>query len=142
MKPLTWLVVVFVTVPLVEIYLLIQVGSLVGAWRTVLLVLITAVLGASLVRLQGVGAIARIHSALQQGQLPAVPLVEGAMLLVAGALLLTPGFVTDALGFLILVPSLRQQAARWLLRRLMSQGTWSQPPPGPRTIEGDYRRED
>ena len=142
MTPVHWLLAVFVAVPLAEIYLLIQVGSLVGALPTVVLVVVTAVLGAWLVRMQGLGALARVQGALAQGSLPAVPLLEGAMLLVAGALLLTPGFFTDALGFLVLVPSLRGRAASWLLKRLLTQGTWGQPPPGPRTIEGQYRRED
>ena len=142
MKSVHWLLALFILVPLIEIYALIQVGSLIGASTTIILVVSTALLGASLVRLQGLGALARIHAAMEQGQVPAVPLVEGAMLLVAGALLLTPGFFTDALGFLILVPNLRQQAARWLLVRFMREKVGTHPPAGARTIEGEYRRED
>lgn len=142
MKPVHWLMAIFVIVPLIEIYVLIQVGSQIGASTTIILVVSTALLGASLVRLQGLSALTRIHTALAQGETPAVPLLEGAMLLVAGALLLTPGFFTDALGFLVLVPRLREQAARWLLLRLLTQGTWSQESAHSRTIEGDYRRED
>lgn len=142
MTPLHWLVAAFVIVPVLDIYLLLEVGSLVGALPTVLLVVATAVLGARLVRRQGVSALARVQGALDRGELPAVPLVEGAMLLVAGALLLTPGFFTDALGFLVLVPSLREPAARWLLARLVTHGSSTGDPRGPRTLEGEYHRED
>jgi UPF0716 protein FxsA len=140
--PLHWLMAAFVIVPLLEIYLLLKVGSLVGVLPTVLLVVATAVLGAWLVRRQGMSALARVQGALDRGELPAVPLLEGAMLLVAGALLLTPGFFTDVLGFLVLVPSLRGAAARWLLARLVVHGSSTGGPQGPRTLEGEYHRED
>jgi len=107
---------VFLVVPLVEIYLLIKVGGLIGALPTVFLVVFTAVLGAFLLRMQGLSTLARVQAALARGELPAMEILEGAVLLVAGALLLTPGFFTDTLGFLALVPNIRRAALRALLR--------------------------
>jgi UPF0716 protein FxsA len=140
--PLHWLMAAFIIVPLLEIYLLLEVGSRVGVLPTVLLVVGTAVLGAWLVRRQGMSTLAKVQDALNRRELPALPLVEGAMLLLAGALLLTPGFFTDALGFLVLVSPLRERAARWLLARLATPASSTGGPPGPRILDGEYRRED
>lgn len=102
--------------PLVELYLLIQIGSGIGAGLTVLLTLGTAVLGIWLVRLQGVAAIMRAQVELAAGR-PALSLLEGAVLCVAGILLLVPGFATDAAGFLLLIGPLRRfLLGRWLGR--------------------------
>ena len=140
-----WLLLLFFTVPLVEIYVLLEVGGVIGALPTVGLVVLTAVIGAGLIRAQGLATLGRIQAELDRGELPAVGIVEGFLLLVAGALLLTPGFVTDTLGFLVLIPPLRRRAIEaFLEKRLMSVGS-SAPPddrPGPRVIEGEYRRED
>lgn len=132
----------FLLIPLLEIYLLIQVGSVFGAFTTVILVVFTAVLGAALVRAQGIATLMRAQTALQRGELPAGTVLEGAMLLVAGALLLTPGFFTDAIGFSLLVPAVR----RWLVARV---GARLMHPPGgapkthdSRVIEGEFRRDD
>jgi UPF0716 protein FxsA len=145
------LFIVLVSVPLVEIYVLIQVGRVVGAGTTVALVVFTAVLGAWLLRGQGLATLARARATLDQGQLPAEELVEGLILLLAGVLLLTPGFVTDALGFAALLPPVRRTLAGALAARLRIQIVQSQrrrPGPGPggpasgnRTIEADYRVE-
>lgn len=144
MSPFHILLLVFLLVPLIEIYLLIEVGGIIGALPTVFMVVFTAVLGAILVRAQGIQTVTRVQNALARGEVPATPMLEGAMLLVAGALLLTPGFFTDTIGFLCLVPSLRERVAGWLLARFL------RPPMeprggvkrGPRTIEGEFRRED
>lgn len=136
---------VFLVVPLVEIYLLIKVGGLIGALPTVFLVVFTAVLGAFLLRMQGLSTLARVQAALARGELPAMEILEGAVLLVAGALLLTPGFFTDTLGFLALVPNIRRAALRALLRRLQGR-LFPHPPPGagegPRVLDGEWRREE
>lgn len=141
-----YLFVLFLTVPLIEIYFLIQVGEVIGAWPTVLLVVITAVLGVWLLRWQGLSTLTRVQTSLQQGELPARAMLEGMLLLVAGALLLTPGFVTDAFGFLILIPPLRQRMADWLLQRGLLQAGMPphapHQPPGQRTIEGEYEKRD
>jgi len=142
LRPLHWLIALFVLVPLVEIYLLVQIGGVVGAFRTVILVVATALLGATLVRAQGLVTLARLQAELQRGEIPAVAMLEGVMLLLAGALLLTPGFFTDAVGFLILVPSLRKRLIHWLLERLIASPGFHPPQRGSRTLDGEYRRED
>ncbi|MGF1726365.1 FxsA family protein [Photobacterium nomapromontoriensis] len=112
----------FIVVPIVEIALFIQVGGFLGLWPTVGLVLVTAVVGASLVRSQGIATLMSVQNRLQQGELPAQQIVEGVMLAVAGVLLLTPGFMTDAMGMLILLPAPRAMLAKQLMRRVKVQG--------------------
>ena len=139
--PLLFLI--FLLVPVLEIYLLIEIGSLIGAVWTVTAVVGTAALGAGLVRRQGLAALARFRSATQVGELPAVTIIEGLALLVAGALLLTPGFFTDFLGFLLLTPPLRQfLVSRWLAGRVVTPvgGTPSGQAPG--VLDGESRRID
>lgn len=107
----------FLTVPLVEIYFLIQVGQEIGAFSTVLLCILTAALGAILLRIQGILTLMNAREKLRQGEIPADNLLEGLILLIAGVLLLTPGFVTDVIGFLCLVPSLRSMMAQRMLHQ-------------------------
>jgi len=149
-----WLLLLFFTVPLVEIYVLLEVGGIIGALPTIGLVVLTAVIGAGLIRAQGISTLGRVQQELDRGEIPAVSIIEGALLLVAGALLLTPGFVTDSLGFLILIPPLRRWAVEaFLKKRLAVAGGppngggphgsgGAGPGAGPRVIEGEYRRED
>ncbi|MCW8917873.1 MAG: FxsA family protein [Gammaproteobacteria bacterium] len=141
------LFILFLSIPLLEIYLLIKVGSAIGAWPTVLLVLLTAVLGAFLLRLQGLITLNKVQLAMARGELPTLAMLEGVVLLLCGVLLLTPGFFTDALGFLGLVPPLRQGLIRWLLSRGVVNamgGAYSRrhSHDAPRTLDGEYRRED
>lgn len=141
-----WLFLLFIAVPLLEIYLFIHVGGLIGAGTTVFLVLCTAFTGMMVLRWQGLYTWGRVRTQWQQGQIPALEMLEGVALLVAGALLITPGFFTDIAGFLLLVPAVR----RALLRRLLKQMSFTIPPAGgggksshrTRTIEGEYHRED
>ncbi len=127
-------------------YLLIEVGGYIGTLPTVALVMLTAVIGVALLRVQGLATLTRGLARLQQGQLPAQELAEGLLLAVAGALLLTPGFVTDAAGFLLLFPPSRAPAARWLLTRVEAQGGRAggaragSSRGGFTIIEGDFRR--
>lgn len=148
-----YLLLLFLLVPLVEIYFLIKVGDVIGAGWTVFLVVFTAVLGVWLLRLQGLSTLYRVQASLERGELPATAMLEGMLLLVAGALLLTPGFVTDTIGFLLLVPPLRARLAAWLLFKGVLQAGMPpsrRPGPGPgpgpdhgqRTIEGEYKRRD
>ena len=139
-----WFLLLFFTVPLVEIYVLLEVGGVIGALPTIGLVVLTAVIGAGLIRAQGISTLGRVQSELERGELPAVGIIEGALLLVAGALLLTPGFVTDSLGFLILVPPLRRRAVESFVRRRLATaaGGPGAGSGGPHVIEGEYRRED
>jgi len=139
-----WLLLVFFSVPLAEIYVLVQVGGVIGAAPTIAMVVLTAVIGAAIIRHQGLATLARVRRDLERGEVPAEALLEAAVLLIAGALLLTPGFVTDTLGFACLIPALRRALIRrFLFQRLRGAG----PPPGsgpggPRVIEGEFHRED
>lgn len=137
----------FLLIPLLEIYLLIRVGSVIGAWPTILAVVGTAVLGAFLVRTQGIATLQRAQASLDAGQAPAFEVFEGALLLLAGALLLTPGFFTDAVGFLFLTPPLRRRlfaamASRITVRQGGGGGPQGRGRGDPRVIEGEYTRDD
>ena len=112
-----WLLIFFLT-PIIEMYLLIEVGGYIGAWPTIALVMITAVIGITLLRIQGLSTLTRGVGRLQGGELPAREMVEGLLLAVAGALLLTPGFVTDGIGFVLLTPPLRAAIAEKVLARV------------------------
>ncbi|MGY8813586.1 MAG: FxsA family protein [Gammaproteobacteria bacterium] len=109
----------FLLVPLAELYVLIQVGSVFGALTTIGLCLFTAALGAVLLRLQGIETLKRVQSRISQGQMPATDLIEGFILLVSGLLLLTPGLLTDLAGFLCLVPGLRTAIAIFFLGQVV-----------------------
>ena len=104
MKGFPLLVLLFISAPLIEIWLMINIGSVIGAGWTILAIIATAMIGASLVRLQGLGVYARMHQSTQRGEIPAMEMIEGLTLFISGVLLLTPGFITDALGFLLLIP--------------------------------------
>ena len=148
--------ILFVIVPLVELYLIIQVGSVIGALWTVLLVVLTAMIGVSLLRIQGVGMLERARRNMEAGTLPALEMMEGIMLAVGGALLITPGFITDALGFLCLIPVTRRAMIAYIARHstIHARGFYAQDR-GPRgtargtrgrrqgrTIEGEFQRKD
>ena len=117
------LLIAFLAVPILEIYLLFQVGGIIGAGWTIFIVIATAVLGASLLRQQGLATWTRLNQSIAQGQLPPTILVEGIFLLLSGAFLLTPGFFTDTVGFLLLMPPVRKTLAAYLLRRGMFMAT-------------------
>jgi UPF0716 protein FxsA len=149
MTPFRILFALFILIPLLEIYLLIEVGSIIGGLNTVLLIVFTAVLGAFLLRVQGFSTMHRVQATLARGEIPALEVLSGMVLLVSGALLLTPGFFTDAVGFLGLVPPLRSKLILYLLRHhiiVPGQGGNHKGGPkdqsGPRVIEGEYHRED
>lgn len=105
-----WLLLAFIGVPLIEIALFIQVGGFIGLWPTLLIVVLTAMLGTYLVRSQGALALSELRSSFNDLRDPTEPLANGAMILFAGALLLTPGFFTDAVGFALLTPPFRRAA--------------------------------
>lgn len=125
------LLLLFISIPVVEIYLLAIVGSHIGFFNTVLLVIGTGILGASLARTQGIQILALIQSEMAQGRIPTKALVDGVIVLIAGTLLITPGVLTDGVGFLLLIPITRWVARdvimRWAKNRI-SQGNvhvWS-----------------
>ena len=116
------LFILFIIIPVVEIYLILKVGSLIGAVPTVAILLFISFAGAWLVRSQGFHILGRIQTELAQGRLPAAELLDGALVLVGGVLLLTPGFFTDFLGLFFLIPAsravIKQMLGLWLQRRL------------------------
>ncbi|PMO70290.1 FxsA family protein [Vibrio splendidus] len=113
------LLLLFIFVPIIEIGLFIQVGGFLGLWPTIALVLITAFVGASLVRSQGIQTLMSVQGRLQQGEMPAQQILEGVMLAVAGVLLLTPGFMTDVLGMLVLLPAPRAMIAKKMMEKMV-----------------------
>lgn len=158
-----FLLVLFIIIPVIEITILINVGQAIGAWYTVGLVLLSAFIGVNMLRYQGLSTLARAQQRMNAGQIPGNEMVEGIVLAVGGALLLTPGFVTDVIGFLCLIPYTRKALARHVMSRFtvvaMSHRQSGvepedsihhrQHPPRPRDtdrngdiIDGDFRRED
>ncbi len=153
--------ILFIIIPLVELYVIIAVGEEIGALWTVILVLLTAVIGVNLLRIQGMSTLARAQRSMAQGSIPAMEMMEGIALAVAGVLLITPGFITDAIGFLCLFPATRRAIIRSIMARVSlqtgfggfqsgqhqhhkpgSESAEGKPPKVGRTIEGEYRRED
>jgi UPF0716 protein FxsA len=107
---------VFIIVPVIEMFILIRVGSMIGALPTIALVVLTATVGVWLLKREGLATLARLQNKIANGEIPGKELLEGVMLIIGGALLLTPGFVTDAIGFVCLLPGLRGPLAVWLLK--------------------------
>lgn len=121
----------FLAIPLIEIALFITIGGWLTLWPTLALVVVTAVIGSALVRQQGLAAIGQIQRATSELRDPTAPIAHGAMILLAGFLLITPGFFTDTLGFLLLVPPVRAALLRQIAARIVVLGTRSaRPHPG------------
>ena len=137
-----------VVVPLAEIGVFIRVGGWIGLWPTLALIVLTAVAGTWLLRVQGLGLLSRAREQLDRGALPVFEVFSGVCLLIAGALLLTPGFITDAVGALLLVPPFRALLYRSVRDRLAvaqaeaRAGGGGRRPPGDRVIEGEYEELD
>lgn len=98
----------FSIIPVVEIAILIKIGSYIGVTKTIIVVILTAVIGAYLVKREGLSVIGKLRKKIQEGKMPGEELFDGVMILIAGALLLTPGFTTDVVGFLLVFPASRQ----------------------------------
>jgi UPF0716 protein FxsA len=111
----------FIIIPLIEIAVIIQVGEALGVVNTIGLLLLVSVVGAWLVKRQGLGVLRRIREQQKAGQIPAAAMFDGALVLVAGALLLTPGFVTDVVGLLLLLPPVRAGVRAFLRRRFTAR---------------------
>ena len=156
---------VFIIIPLVELYVIIAVGEEIGAFWTIILVLLTAVIGVNLLRIQGMSTLMRAQKNMAQGGIPAMEMMEGLALAVGGILLITPGFITDSIGFLCLIPASRQAIIRYLVAKSSahsgfsgqstrwqssqhqqnkhrSESADSRHPKTGRIIEGECRRED
>ncbi|MCU7914684.1 MAG: FxsA family protein [Candidatus Thiodiazotropha sp. (ex Gloverina cf. vestifex)] len=146
MKPLLIFLLLFVGIPLTELYFLIKVGSQIGAFPTIFLTIFTALVGGMMVRAQGFSTLMRVREMMDRGETPAIEVMEGAVLLVCGILLLLPGFITDVVGFIFLVPPIR----RWLLTVSLQGSGILRPlhpePPAAQhkqdVIEGEFQREE
>lgn len=159
MKLFPSLLFLFLTVPIVEIYFLIQVGSVIGGLPTILLVIVTAVVGVALLRIEGFSTLQRINQRVAAGEMPAQEMLEGVLLMMAGLLLLTPGFLTDGIGFIFLFRPARQWLVVNLLQSFLQRSVFAAggmhtqgPAAQPRAerqkevphdvIEGEFKRED
>jgi UPF0716 protein FxsA len=132
------LLLLFTLVPLLELFILVKLGSVIGVGATVLIVIATGVLGASLARWQGLGVLRRLTQDLERGRLPADALLDGLLIFIAGAVLLTPGLITDVLGFLLLLPAGRAVVKKTVAARLQKKGEVADP----EVIEGEWYREE
>ncbi|MGL4281352.1 MAG: FxsA family protein [Albidovulum sp.] len=142
-----WLLLAFIAIPLIEITLFIKVGGVIGLGWTLAIVLLTAIAGSWLVRMQGAMAMADLRTSLQELRDPREPIAHGAMILLAGALLISPGFFTDTIGILLLLRPVRSAVLRFLSRRItVEQFEFGTPPRRephrPDIIDGDYTEVD
>lgn len=112
-----YLVIFFTVLPALELALLIKIGTRIGAGNTLMIIVLTGVLGAYLARLQGFLVLRKIRDKLNRGVMPGAQLLDGAMILAGGILLLTPGFITDACGFALLVPWARSVIKKWVSKK-------------------------
>ena len=142
-----WLFALLVIVPIIEIALFIQIGGAIGLWPTLGFVILTAVVGTLLLRTQGIATMQSLQSSVAEGRNPMNPIAHGALILASGLLLLTPGFFTDAIGFILLVPPVRtflikRGAAHFTSVQFAQQSTrhpeHPERPASRETIDGDY----
>ena len=132
------LLILFTLVPLLELYLLIRVGDLIGVWPTVALVVLTGAFGAFLTRFEGLRVLRKVQSEFQEGRVPTAGLLDGLLIVVAGAVLLTPGLITDALGFFLLLPPGR----RVVRNAVSAAATKKFGGPRPTVIDTEWTRDD
>ena len=111
----------FTIIPVVEIYLLIEIGSVFGVFTSIALVVFTGFLGAYLARIQGLQTLFRIQESLREGRMPSAELLDALLIGIAGLVLLTPGFLTDTVGFILLIPSTRNTIKSWLQSKIKTQ---------------------
>ena len=112
------LLLAFTIIPIIEIYLLIEIGSIFGALTAITLVILTGFLGAFMARMQGLQTLFRIQESLREGRMPSGELLDALLIVIAGLVLLTPGFLTDSAGFLLLIPTTRNSIISWLQRKI------------------------
>lgn len=131
----------FFLLPLAEIFVFIQVGGEIGVVSTILLCILSAIVGALLVQYQGIETLARARESLNRGTLPGREIFDGLCIALAGILMMTPGFITDTMGFFLLIPPAR----KWLMGMLLAHAGFKQEPgkrPDNGVIEGTYERVD
>lgn len=118
---LGWLIILFTAVPVVELALLIHVGGYIGAWNTIAIVILTGIAGALLAKSQGFYALYRIEAGINSGTMPGDEILGGLLILCGGVLFLTPGFITDAAGFLLLIPYTRNIFRKIISRKIQNR---------------------
>ena len=111
----------FTIIPVFEIYLLIEIGSVFGVFTSIALVVFTGFLGAYLARIQGLQTLFRIQESLREGRMPSAELLDALLIGIAGLVLLTPGFLTDTVGFVLLIPSTRNAIKYWLQSKIKTR---------------------
>ena len=144
------LFIIFIVVPIIEIAIFIQAGDWFGLGPTLFTIVLTAFIGITLIRQQGLSTLYKAQQKMNSGEIPAIEMIEGVMIAVAGAFLITPGFFTDSLGFLLLVPLFRQFLVKYVIRNKVKMHASGQQSPfdetnsqssnqSNRTIEGEYK---
>lgn len=113
-----YLILAFIITPIVELYLLIKIGTLLGAFNTIMLVVLTGIAGALLARSQGLAVLNKINSDLESGSMPAESLIDGLFILTGGLLLITPGIITDVIGFIFVIPHTREVVKKYIKNKL------------------------
>ena len=129
-------------IPAIEIGLFIEAGSRIGTLNTLLLIITTAIIGVALIRQQGLQTVFRAREKMNRGETPAYEMLEGVFFAIAGILLLTPGFFTDTVGFLLLIPILRRLLISRMTNMTAVYTQNTQQTPTQRTIEGEFNRTD
>lgn len=130
---------VLIALPVLELTLLVKTGQVIGFWATLALVVAAGLLGALILSHQGWGVVRRARAAMAQGRPPVAAVVDGLFLVLAGALLITPGFLTDVMALLLLIPPVRHSLARWGIRRLVRQAQHVRVNASGAKIEGEPR---
>ena len=125
----------FIILPILEMLVLIEVGSVIGAWNAVALVLLGAIIGLQVIRQQGLSTMIKAQQKMAAGELPATEMVEGFMIAIGGGLMLVPGLVTDVFGILLLIPPVR----RFIIKRMVASGRWRMQQTN--IYEAEYRQE-
>ena len=119
-------ILVFIVLPLTELYLLFKIAAVIGGWETFALVIVTGVVGASLARVQGIACLERIRASMNRAQMPTHEMASGVLILAASLLLITPGVITDLVGFTLLVPPLRHGVILLVLKLMKERGHYSE----------------
>ena len=130
------LLALFLLIPIIELFIMFKVGKVIGLEITILIIIITAIIGAKLTKVQGAKAIKNAQSEIKSGKLPHKEVMDGIMIIIAGAFLLTPGFVTDIVGFSLLLPALRSNYQKLLLAFIKTKILFAHSPINKQKKEG------
>jgi UPF0716 protein FxsA len=144
MRTLQIILLILLLIPFIELYLLLEVGSFLGVFPTIIVIISTGVLGVWLFRQQGFATLKRFQDSVARGEVPAYEMIEGPILLIGGALLIAPGFFTDVLGIACLIPATRKAIAKYVIEHYLvtaNNSPFSHAPQEKAAIEGEFRKE-